>query len=224
MQAVAGIRCNIHGPLRFVLEVAVPERNQSLHCTPPRQEHPQTRRPKQRRRGSVQHGNVVALHGHYGHIWQNPLDRKPYKNHPPPSGCSVVWDGKTPCPLHPQPNGRAPNLPIPVWRIPPSKGPHVPTPGSTNRHTCSAFMARTPPPSVKQDKSSGGSVDTTKTRSGPQRVRMSSGERPIAAAKGKQSDTEALCQNPPPPCSPRCDSTQSCDTGTVLAQPPKGRE
>ena len=30
---------------------------------------------------------------------------------------------------------------------------------------------------------------------------MSSGERPIGAAKGKQSDTEALCQppNPPPP-------------------------
>ena len=58
-----------------------------------------------------------------------------------------------------------------------------------------------PPPGgvVKQDKSSGGSVDTTKTRSGPQRVRMSSGERPIGAAKGKQSDTEALCQPPPPP-------------------------
>ena len=50
---------------------------------------------------------------------------------------------------------------------------------------------------VKQDKSSGGSVDTTKTRSGPQRVRMSSGERPIGAAKGKQPNTEALCQPPP---------------------------
>ena len=55
-----------------------------------------------------------------------------------------------------------------------------------------------PPPNLKQDKSSGGSVDTTKTRSGPQRVRMSSGERPIGAAKGKQSDTEASCQTPPP--------------------------
>ena len=43
------------------------------------------------------------------------------------------------------------------------------------------------------------SVDTTKTRLGPRRVRMSSGERPIGAAKGKQSDTEALCQSPPPP-------------------------
>ena len=52
---------------------------------------------------------------------------------------------------------------------------------------------------VKQDKSSGGSVDTTKTRSGPQRVRMSSGERPIGAAKGKQPNTEALCQPPLPP-------------------------
>ena len=51
---------------------------------------------------------------------------------------------------------------------------------------------------VKQDKSSGGSVDTTKTRSGPQRVRMSSGERPMDVAKGKQSDTEALCHPPPP--------------------------
>ena len=28
---------------------------------------------------------------------------------------------------------------------------------------------------------------------------MSSGERPIGAAKGKQSDTEALCHLPPPP-------------------------
>ena len=28
---------------------------------------------------------------------------------------------------------------------------------------------------------------------------MSSGERPIGAAKGKQSGTEALCQPPPPP-------------------------
>ena len=44
-----------------------------------------------------------------------------------------------------------------------------------------------------------GQVDMTRTRSGPQRVRMSSGERPVGAAKGKQSNTEALCQPPPPP-------------------------
>ena len=58
---------------------------------------------------------------------------------------------------------------------------------------------RPTPRVVKQDKSSVGSGDMTNTRSGPQRVRMSSGERPIGAAKGKQSDTEALCQPPPPP-------------------------
>ena len=46
---------------------------------------------------------------------------------------------------------------------------------------------------VKQDKPSRGSVNTTKTRLDPQRVRMSSGERPIGAAKGKQPNTEALC-------------------------------
>ena len=39
-----------------------------------------------------------------------------------------------------------------------------------------------------------------KTRSGPQRVRMSSGERPIGAAKGKQFNTEALCRTPPGTC------------------------
>ena len=44
---------------------------------------------------------------------------------------------------------------------------------------------------------SGGSVDTTKTRSGAQRVRMSSGERRIGTANGKQPNTEALCQPPP---------------------------
>ena len=51
---------------------------------------------------------------------------------------------------------------------------------------------------VKQDKSFGGSVDTTKPRSDPRRVRMSSGERPVGTAKGKQPDTEALCQTPLP--------------------------
>ena len=63
----------------------------------------------------------------------------------------------------------------------------------------SPSLGQPTPGVVKQDKSSRGSVDTTKTRSGPQRVRMSSGERPIGAAKGKQIDTEALCQPPPPP-------------------------
>ena len=66
---------------------------------------------------------------------------------------------------------------------------------------------------VKQDKSSGGSVDTTKTRSDPRRVRMSSAERPIGAAKGKQSDTEAFCQPPPPP-PPWSDTVAVTGTGT----------
>ena len=72
-----------------------------------------------------------------------------------------------------------------------------------------------PPPALKQDKSSRGSVDTTKTRSGPQRVRMCSGEKPIGAAKGKQSDTEALCQTPPSrPKGPSWEKTK-CTVGKI---------
>ena len=52
---------------------------------------------------------------------------------------------------------------------------------------------------VKQNKSSRGSVDTTKTRSDPQRVRMCKGKRPIGTAKGKQTNTMTSCQPPPPP-------------------------
>ena len=37
----------------------------------------------------------------------------------------------------------------------------------------------------------------TKTRSDPQRVGMCNGERPIGAAKGKQTNTMASCQTPP---------------------------
>ena len=79
---------------------------------------------------------------------------------------------------------------------------------------------RPTPGVVKQDKSSGGSVDTTRTRSGPQRVRMSSGERPIGTAKGKQRNTEALCHPPPPHC-PSVDQwtnglmTESVDGGDI---------
>ena len=63
------------------------------------------------------------------------------------------------------------------------------------QQTESPFFCTPPPP---QDKSSRGSVDTTKTHSAPQRVRMSSGERPIGATKGKQPNTKALCQPSPP--------------------------
>ena len=76
-------------------------------------------------------------------------------------------------------------------------------PWSTARATAPS-PGRPTPGVVKQDKSSGGSVDTTKTRSGPRRVRMSSGERPIGAAKGKQSETKALCRPPPSTPSHTC--------------------
>ena len=69
-------------------------------------------------------------------------------------------------------------------------------PWSTARATAPS-LGRPTPGVVKQDKSSGGSVDTTKTRSGPGQNEQWQ-ERPIGAAKGKQSDTEALCQPPPP--------------------------
>ena len=42
---------------------------------------------------------------------------------------------------------------------------------------------------------------------------MSSGERPIGAAKGKQSNTEALCQPPPPLRVPR---------NRLVQEPPPG--
>ena len=71
-------------------------------------------------------------------------------------------------------------------------------------------VSRTADPRVvKQDKSSRGSVDTTKTPSDPQRVRMSSGERPTGTAKDKQPDTEAYCHPPPPIAGVVCTVQQS---------------
>ena len=89
----------------------------------------------------------------------------------------------------------------------PTTGAHKsPPPDSEGACGCTGSTARATAPSpgrptpgvVKQDKSSGGSVDTTKTRSDPQRVRMSSGERPIGAANGQQTNTMASCHPPPP--------------------------
>ena len=74
-----------------------------------------------------------------------------------------------------------------------------PTHTPVNSTGNSPSPGRPTPGIVKQDKSSGGSVDTTKIRLGPQSVGMCSGERPIGTAKGKQSDTEVLCHPPPPP-------------------------
>ena len=69
---------------------------------------------------------------------------------------------------------------------------------------------RPTPGVVKQDKSSGGSVDTTKTRSDPQRVRMSSGERPITAAKGKATPWPHANPAPPPPPPPNVRGPSLC--------------
>ena len=94
--------------------------------------------------------------------------------------------------------------PTSLFTPPPNPSPartrrvHLDAPGQWHRATAPS-PGRPTPGVVKQDKSSGGSIDTTKTRSGPQSVRMCSGERPIGAAKGTQSDTEALCQPPNPP-------------------------
>ena len=65
--------------------------------------------------------------------------------------------------------------------------------GSTAQATASGTAD---PGVVKQEKSSRGSVDTTKTRSDPQRVRMSSGERPIGAAKANNLIPRP-CAKPP---------------------------
>ena len=74
---------------------------------------------------------------------------------------------------------------------------HLDAPGQ--RHGQQPVSGTADPGVVKQDKSSRGSADTTKTRSDPYRVRMSSGERPIGTAKGEQPNTKAL--SPPPPAS-----------------------
>ena len=78
----------------------------------------------------------------------------------------------------------------PAW----TRSVHLDAPGQ--RHGQQPISGTADPGVVKKDKSSRGSVGTTKTRLGPQRVRMSSGERPIGATKGKESETEALCQTP----------------------------
>ena len=79
----------------------------------------------------------------------------------------------------------------PAW----TRSVHLDAPGQ--QHGQQPISGTADPGVVKQDKSSGGSVVTTKTRSDPQRVRMSSGERPMGTANGKQPNTEALCQTPP---------------------------
>ena len=77
---------------------------------------------------------------------------------------------------------------------------HLDAPGQ--RHGQQPVSATADPRVVKQDKSSRGSIDTTKTRSHPQRVGMYNGERPIGAAEGKQTNTMASCPPPPPKVPP----------------------
>ena len=86
----------------------------------------------------------------------------------------------------------------PAW----TRSVHLDAPGQ--RHGQQPVSGTADPGVVKRDKSSGGSVDTTKTRSDPRMVRMSSGERPIGAAKGKQRNTMASCQTPLPHVRPLC--------------------
>ena len=100
------------------------------------------------------------------------LDCTPSEMAPPTSG-------------YPPPPGPPPGSGVCIWM------PLVTGTGN------SSSLGRPTPRVVKQDKSSWGSVVTIKTCSDPQRVRMSSSERPIGAAKGTQPDTEALCQTPP---------------------------
>ena len=119
-------------------------------------------------------------------------------------GCRIGSGGGTPPPC--QENDPADAHP---QRAQVSAGVGKPPPGLgvciwmhlVNDTGCSSSLGQPTPGVVKQDKSSGGFVDMITTRSDPQRGRMSSGERPIGAAKGKQPNTEALCQPPPPPAS-----------------------
>ena len=82
-------------------------------------------------------------------------------------------------------NGTMPPPPPPIWM-------HL-----VNGTGNSTSLGRPTPGVVQQDKSSGGSVGTTKPRSDPQGVGMREGERPIGGAKGKQTNTMA-CPPPPP--------------------------
>ena len=93
------------------------------------------------------------------------------------------------------------------------------------RHGQQPVSGTADPGVVKQDNSSRGSVDTTKTRSDPQRVRMSSGERPIGAAKRKQPNTKALCQPPAQPMSSHCLPDGKCQPQWHLQRtvPPPNR-
>ena len=97
-----------------------------------------------------------------------------------------------PADAHPSAHKSVLELANPAW----TQSVHLDAPGQ--RHGQQPVSGTADPGVVKQDKSSRGSIVTTKTRSGPQRVGMYNGERPIGAAKGKQTNTMASCQPPLP--------------------------
>ena len=80
----------------------------------------------------------------------------------------------------------------PAW----TRREYLDAPGQ--RHGQQPVSGTADPRVVKQGKSSGGSVDTTRHSSDPQRVGLFSGERPVGAAKGKQFSTKASSQPLPP--------------------------
>ena len=116
----------------------------------------------------------------------------------------IIVGVKSPCqenyPADAHPSAHKPVLELanPAW----TRSVHLDAPGQWHGQQPVSRTAN--PGVVKQDKSSRGSVDTTKTCSDPQGVRMSCSERPICAAKGKQPNTEALCQPPPSGTSNAC--------------------
>ena len=79
--------------------------------------------------------------------------------------------------------GRGAGAVVPFFALalPPSIGSCIAVQGHSVADVADQYGGHPPPPPLTQ------------------RVRMSSGERPIGAAKGKQPNTEALCQPPPPP-------------------------
>ena len=72
---------------------------------------------------------------------------------------------------------------------------HLDAPGQ--RHGQQPVSESADPGVVNQDKSSRGSVDTTKRRSDPRRVGMHNGERPMGAANDNPTNHTASCQTPP---------------------------
>ena len=97
-----------------------------------------------------------------------------------------------PTDAHTSANKSVLELANPAW----IRSVHLDAPGQ--RHGQQPVSGTAEPGVVKRDKSFRGSVNTTKTRSDPQRTGMYNGERPIGAAKGKQTNTMASYQPPPP--------------------------